>query len=171
MYDKNEVKKIVTENAKKILKKKSIHYMGGEKEETRKVGDKWTDSEGVEWEQKEGYISKISRLPGVGIFDKQCKDCEKNCVKSYDKETHIRMGRCYYCQIDFEVKLKGIKIGNHGNKWQFWVKLQRLRAWDSIDKEIEQYVDEKDKFNKKNPFDMTVANALANSEIDISMGK
>ena len=81
------------------------------------------------------------------------------------------MNRCYYCQIDFESELKGIKIGNRGNKWYFWVKLQKLKAWDSIDREIEQYVDERHKLNQKNPFDKTVANALANGEVDLSMGK
>ena len=37
-------------------------------EETRKVGDKWIDSDGVEWEQKEGYIFKVPTTPNVGIF-------------------------------------------------------------------------------------------------------
>ena len=28
----------------------------------RKVGDRWTDSDGVEWEQKNGYRSKITKI-------------------------------------------------------------------------------------------------------------
>ena len=47
-------------------------------DEVRKVGDKWTDSDGVEWEQKEGYRSKVSRI-SVGMFPHQCKDCKTNC--------------------------------------------------------------------------------------------
>jgi hypothetical protein len=60
-------------------------------EETRKVGDKWTDSEGYEWEQKEGYKMKLSSLPAKGIFDKVCKDCEKACTKKRDIDTYSRM--------------------------------------------------------------------------------
>ena len=46
---------------------------------TRKVGDVWEDAEGDKWEQKEGFIVKKSRTPGVGIFPHQCKDCGTNC--------------------------------------------------------------------------------------------
>ena len=173
-YDKNEVTKLIKEKAKKILTKKiqvGDSSVGHNPNDGHAVGDKWTDSEGYEWEQKEGFRVKSTSMPAVGMFDKVCKDCEKPCTKSYDKETHIRMNRCYHCQINFEVDLKQMKIGNNGNKWQFWVKLQKLRAWDSIDTEIEQYVEERHKLNQKNPYDKTVANALANHETDISMGK
>ena len=37
-------------------------------EEHRKVGDKWTDSDGNKWEQKEGYRYKIPSMPSVGMF-------------------------------------------------------------------------------------------------------
>ena len=43
-------------------------------EQIRQVGDKWTDSDGVEWEQKNGYKYKIPTMPSVGLFSKQCKD-------------------------------------------------------------------------------------------------
>ena len=57
----------------------------------RKVGDIWIDSDGTKWEQKQGYRSKISNIPDVGIFDKVCKDCETPCLKKFDKDTHDRM--------------------------------------------------------------------------------
>ena len=37
-----------------------------------KVGDRWVDSDGVEWEQRNGYRSKLSNTGNVGIFSKQC---------------------------------------------------------------------------------------------------
>ena len=40
-------------------------------EEVRKVGDKWIDSEGYEWEQKEGFRVKNSVMPAVGMFNHQ----------------------------------------------------------------------------------------------------
>ena len=68
--------------------------------ETRNVGDKWTDSDGIEWEQKEGYRSQVSKMGKVGIFSKQCKDCDKVITNS--NNTHPmdfilwkKQQRCY----------------------------------------------------------------------------
>ena len=46
----------------------------------RKVGDKWTDSDGVEWEQRDGYRSKISKLAAVGLGN-NCSGCKKLIIK------------------------------------------------------------------------------------------
>jgi len=142
--------------------------------ETRKVGDKWTDSDGVEWEQKQGYISKVSKLPSVGIFRHQCKKCDKGCTTSYDKDACIRYGKCYHCQMEFEIDLKvkrENRIGENGNKWQFWVRLQQLNQWIAGRKELEEWIDEQDKLNSKKAYDMTVANAMSNANIDMSIKK
>ena len=139
----------------------------------RKVGDKWIDFDGVEWEQKNGYRSKVSKV-NVGIFSKQCKDCDKPCTKSFDVDTYNRMGRCYNCQVHFEEELKWNsknRIGKNGNKWQFWVKLQELKRWDSIDKEVEQFVLNRHEENKINPFDKSIVNAMANANISMEINK
>ena len=146
----------------------------GEKEPDRKVGDKWTDSDGVTWEQKSGFKVKVSVMPDVGIFDKICKECETPCIKKFDKDTHIRMGRCYNCQVHFEEELKWNpknKIGKEGNKHFFWVKLQELKRWDAIDREVEQFVLNRHKENKINPFDMSVANAMSNENVEMAIKK
>ena len=142
-------------------------------EEQHEIGDKWFDSEGVQWEQKNGYRSKVSKV-NVGIFSKQCKDCDKPCTKSFDVDTYNRMKRCYKCQVHFEEDLKYEKknrIGKNGNKWQFWIKLQELKRWDSIDREVEQFVLNRHEENKINPFDKSVANAMANANISMEMKK
>ena len=141
--------------------------------EGRKVGDKWTDSDGVEWEQRDGYRSKVSKV-NVGMFSKQCKDCSKPCTKSFDVDTYDRMNRCYDCQVHFEEDLKWKKknrIGKNGNKWQFWVKLEQLKRWDAIDREVEQLVLDNYEQNKKNPFDKSVVNAMANANISMEINK
>ena len=138
----------------------------GEKQVDRKVGDVWTDSDGVKWEQKNGYRSKIKTTPDVGIFDKQCKDCKTPCTTSYDKETWKRMDRCYGCQMTFELDLKGMRIGQNNNKHWFWVKLQELKRWDAVDNEIEGYMKDLWEQKEKKAFDDTVSNALANAEIE-----
>ena len=84
------------------------------------------------------------------------------------------MNRCYNCQVHFEEELKWDRknrIGKNGNKWQFWVKLQELKRWDSIDREVEQLVFDNYEQNKKNPFDTKVANALANANVEMTINK
>ena len=141
--------------------------------ETHKIGDKWSDSDGVQWEQKNGYRSKVSKV-NVGMFSKQCKDCDKPCTKSFDVDTYDRMNRCYECQVHFEEDLKyesKNRIGKNGNKWQFWVKLQQLKRWDAIDREVEQLVIDNYEQNNKNPFDKSIVNAMANANISMEIKK
>ena len=46
---------------------------GDQESKHRSVGDKWTDSDGIEWEQKNGFYAKVNKLPSVGIFSKNVK--------------------------------------------------------------------------------------------------
>ncbi len=140
-------------------------------EEQHKIGDKWFDSEGIQWEQKNGYRSKVSKV-NVGMFSKQCKECDKPCTKSFDVDTYNRMERCYKCQVHFEEDLKYEKknrIGTDGNKWQFWVKLQQLKRWDSIDRDMEQLVSDIHEQNQKKVWDKSVANAMSNANLEMSI--
>ena len=52
-----------------------------EVEQTRKVGDKWIDSDGNEWEQKEGYRTKNTREGHHYSWDMKCSDCESLIIK------------------------------------------------------------------------------------------
>jgi len=157
----------MSKNIKKIQEMLAGNYkptiqvsMHGEKTPTRKVGDKWTDSEGDQWEQKNGYRSKISKLPGIGIIPHQCKDCNKNCdLQKRHKDTWMRMGRCFHCQLNFELDLKDMRIGHNGNKWQFWVKLQMLKRWETIDQEVQHLVFHNSEVKHN---DKALLNALAN---------
>ena len=133
---------------------------GDQESKHHAIGDTWTDSDGYEWEQRDGYQTKKGgNMTSVGIFSKQCKDCKKNCVHKRDVDTFKRMDRCFHCQINFEVFLKSRTIGENGNKWQFWVKLQSLKRWESIDKEVEDLMIQNSevKYN-----DNKLTNSLAN---------
>ena len=142
----------------------------GRDDKQRKIGDRWTDSDGKEWEQKDGYIASVSKLPGVGIFGKVCKDCKTPCTKQRDKDTWVRMERCFYCQMHFEEDLKCMKIGKKGlRKWDFWVRLQQLNNMDAIEDEMIQWIEEQDKINKENPFDESIANAMSNANISMEI--
>ena len=140
-------------------------------EETRKVGDKWTDSDGVEWEQKEGYRYKIPSMPSVGMFNHQCKDCGKNCspkmAKPWDRDCFKADSRCYHCQMDYEVDLKADKP----IRWFAYRRLKDLKNMEALEKDMEQWVDEITEQRKQNPFDKTIANAMANENVEMSINK
>ena len=140
-----------------------------EAEPIRKVGDEWVDSDGVSWKQMDGYKVKGTLATSNTrhyTWDMKCKDCEKLILKKRDKDTFNRMDRCFYCQLDFEVMLRSKKIGHKGNKWDFWVKLQELKRWEIIDKEVEQLVIEN---NEVKWNDKKFLNALANDNIEMSI--
>ena len=140
-------------------------------EEHRKVGDKWTDSEGYEWEQKEGFkVKSGGSMPARGMFNHQCKDCGKNCspkmAKPWDRDCFKADGRCYHCQLDYEVDLKVKPI-----RWFAYRRLKDLINMESLEKDMIQWIDDMTEQNKKNPFDMKVANALANGEVEMQINK
>ena len=79
----------------------------------------------------------------------------------------------FYCGIIGRLMWHGFcyRIGKNGNKWQFWVKLQQLRRWDSIDREVKQLIDDLHEQNKKKVFDKSVANAMSNANVEMSIKK
>ena len=140
-------------------------------EEIRKVGDKWTDSEGYEWEQKEGFRVKNSVMPAVGMFNHQCKDCGKNCspktAKPWDRDTWKADGRCYHCQMNYELDLKfdaPIRLFAYR-------RLKDLLNMESLQKDMEQWVDEMEKIKNEKVLDMSVANAMANDNVEMTIKK
>ena len=140
----------------------------GEKEVDRKIGDIWTDSDGIEWEQKNGYRMKVSKLANAGIFKGHCKDCNTGILKPWDVNTFKGDGRCYYCQIDYEAKLK---TGKNGLKWFAYRRLKDFQNMKSIEKDMIQWIDDMEKQKQKNPFDKKVANAIANNEVTLQINK
>jgi len=134
---------------------------GDKVEPTRKVGDKWTDSDGYEWIQHKGYKEKVSRIKR-GIADK-CNDCKSFCFHKRDKQSYNSFGRCYYCQIDFEAKLKSYPL-----KHWAWVKLQVLQQWTAIDEEVEHWIRENSEVKWK---DKALINALANNNVEMTVKK
>ena len=134
----------------------------------RKVGDKWTDSDGVQWEQKNGYRSKVSVMPDVGMFHQQCKVCDTNCsLEKRHKHTWVRYERCYHCQMNFELDLSFDKP----IRWFAYRRLKDFENMKSIEKDLEQWVEERHKKLQENPFDKSVANAMANSNVEMTINK
>jgi hypothetical protein len=141
-----------------------------EVEPTRQIGDKWVDSDGTPWEQKEGYKVK-GRLATSDrthpSWDKKCSGCKKLVVKAWDKDTHKADGRCYHCQLNYEMDLEfDSKL-----RWFAYRRLKDFINMKAIEKDMEQWMDDLEKQKEKNPFDMKVANALANGEVEMSINK
>ena len=120
----------------------------------RKEGEEWTDARGRSWKIEDGKRKQITKVPPRG-FDK-CDDCEKMILKTIDQQTYDRMGRCKYCQLEFEANL------HREGKWQAWVKEMETKRWESVLAEYEAEMKLLD--NSKGAFDKTVANAIANNE-------
>jgi hypothetical protein len=126
----------------------------------RKEGEKWTDGNGTEWEIINGKRKQITSVPARG-FDR-CSDCDKIIFKQRDENTYNRMGRCYYCQINFEVDLKA------KGKWKDWVIKQEKMRWESIEKEVVAIM--KDiKNDTDQAFDKSIANVMANENISMAI--
>ena len=141
-------------------------------EEHHKVGDKWTDSEGYEWEQKEGFkVKSGGSMPARGMFNHQCKDCGKNCspkmAKPWDRDTFKADGRCYHCQLNYELDLSFDKP----IRWFAYRRLKDLRNMEAIEKDMIQWIDEMEKQKEEKIFDMSVANAMANDNVEMSINK
>ena len=136
-------------------------------EETHKVGDTWTDSDGKKWEQKDGYRTNITKFASKGIVDHRCSVCEKYIVKKWDKEIFKFNDRCYYCQIEFEAELKGT------GKFDEWKEAQDKRIKEGYIEQFEKENEElvKEIANLENPFDTKLANAMANANIEMTINK
>ena len=139
---------------------------GDQEIEKHEIGDKWTDSDDVEWEQKSGYRMKLSNLPEKGIAD-NCNACESFILRSWDKDTYKADGRCYHCQLNYELDLKF----EAPIRWFAYRRLKDFKNMVSIEQEMEQWIDEKQELLKDNPFDKTIANAMANSEVEMTINK
>ena len=129
-----------------------IGYQGKSIDE-RKEGETWVDHNNRTWVKEDGKRKQITKIPPKG-FDK-CNDCEKLILKTIDQQTYDRMQKCQYCQMEFEATL------HREGKWNDWVADLEKKRWDGILKEYEQEISE---IKQKNPFDKTVANALASHE-------
>ena len=136
-------------------------------DEKREVGDKWTDSDGNEWEQKEGYRTKNTSNVRHHSWDEKCSGCEKLIIKKWDKDVYKADGRCYHCQLNYEIDLQAKPI-----MWFAYRRLKDLKNMDALLDDMEKYIFEKHEFEKNEKiFDKSVANALANSEVDLQLNK
>jgi hypothetical protein len=93
--------------------------------------------------------------------------CESLILKPWDKDTHKADGRCYHCQLNYELDLKFDKPV----RWFAYRRLKELQNMKSIEKEMVQWVDELEKMKQEKIFDKSVVNAMANANVEMSIKK
>ena len=148
--------------------KNKIQVGYSSQDEKREVGDKWTDSDGNEWEQKEGYRTKNTSNVRHHSWDEKCSSCKKLILKKWDKDTYKADGRCYHCQLNYEMDLQFDKP----IRWFAYRRLKDFKNMESIHRDMEQWIFEKHEFEKNEKiFDMSVANAMANDNVEMSIKK
>lgn len=117
-----EIKIDNVEDVKKLLhgehesqNRVQVGYSGEKSEDTeiRKVGDKWFDSDGNEWEQKNGYKVKLGKVWQQELHEylTTFNNCPKEtCTCSMPKRLDEKMrrihGMCFDCVIDMEHKIR-----------------------------------------------------------------
>ena len=67
----------------------------------------------------------------------------------------------YELDLKFDSKLR----------WFAYRRLKDLKNMRALEKDMVQWVEEITEQRKKNPFDETIANALANGEVEMSINK
>ena len=141
-----------------------------EVEPVRKVGDKWTDLDGIPWEQRSGYKVKgrlATSKTTHASWDRKCSMCESLILKPWDKDTHKADGRCYHCQMNYELDLSFDKP----IRWFAYRRLKELKNMTDIENEMVQWIDEREKQKQEKIYDMSIANAMANSNVEMSIKK
>jgi len=129
----------------------------------RKIGDRWIDHDGKEWEQKDGYRANVSKVT-KGIWN-TCNDCDTSILTRWDKHMYKLHSRCRTCQINFEAKLRTWPV-----KYFAWVRLKELQNMEQYEKDMESRIFEIHEENKT-LWDMSVANAMANDNVSMDIKK
>jgi len=136
-------------------------------DEKREVGDKWTDSDGNEWEQKDGYRTKNTSNVAHHSWNEKCSGCEKLILKKWDKDTYKADGRCYHCQLNYELDLQF----EAPIRWFAYRRLKDFKNMESLEKDMIQWVEEFTKMRNEKVFDKSVANAMANENVSMQIKK
>ena len=77
----------------------------------REVGEKWVDSNGVEWEQKEGFKTNLTKMDEVREFLQKISKCSSSECKTIkystaDKKAIVKTTLCLDCLTKQENQLR-----------------------------------------------------------------
>lgn len=99
----------------------------------REVGDRWTDANGVTWEQKNGYrvknVDRSERIQSIRDYlDKKqiCPNCNEKMTKRLDNKYYNIHKMCMDCSIDLEHKMR---IDGTWKDYERKRILENIKAW------------------------------------------
>jgi hypothetical protein len=99
----------------------------------RNVGDRWTDEDGNDWEQKDGYSIKLGKewQRELHTYLNEFPNCQKEvCDCAFPKRLDEKMkaihGMCFDCVVKMEHK---IRIENRWEEYEKEKMKQNALAW------------------------------------------
>lgn len=155
------------EDVKKLLQGKhesqnkiSVGYSGEKKDEDnkiRKIGDRWFDEDGNEWEQKNGYKMKLGKVwqQELHQYLNEFPNCPKEtCTCGMPKRLDEKMrkihGMCFDCVVSMEHK---IRIEGKWDEYEKTKLKENAMAWlKEAERDKNLIVDELSKVEFTNDF-------------------
>jgi hypothetical protein len=102
-------------------------------QEKHAVGDVWTDNEGMEWEQREGFkikkgkMDEIRSLIAASRMPSHCPKCNEPMTNTRLDERFWKLeGHCFDCQVAFEHDLR---IEGKFEEYEKERMLKNAEAW------------------------------------------
>lgn len=101
----------------------------GEVKKKREVGERWTDADGKEWEQKEGYIISVSKYDDIRQYIDSLSNCKaKDCeLIGRAKGANLRFirqtGFCINCLVKREGKMRDAGLYTNYENWKINAKI------------------------------------------------
>ena len=82
-----------------------------EADKKREVGEKWVDGEGVEWEQKDGFRTNLTKMDKVREYLQKVSKCSSSECKTIkystaDKKAIVKTTLCIDCLAKQETQLR-----------------------------------------------------------------
>jgi len=97
------------------------------------VGERWTDANGVTWEQREGYrvknVDRSERIQSIREYlDKKqmCPNCNEQMTKRLDAKYYNIHKMCMDCSIELEGKMR---INGTWKEYERKRILENIKAW------------------------------------------
>lgn len=124
--------------------RKSIStYVGKQDTQKREVGERWTDDNGVVWEQREGFriqgVDRAERMAEIREYlagTSTCPQCKNKMSKRLDKKYYNIHKMCMDCSIEHEHKMR---MDGSWKEFERGKMLANIKAWLK-DAEIEKNI-------------------------------
>jgi len=88
----------------------------------REIGDRWTDADGKEWEQHDGFVMRVTQYDEARAYLDELNTCKSKECKTFKitaahKKIIKKTGYCIDCLVEREAKMR--EAGLYQN-YEFW---------------------------------------------------